>query len=181
MRIVLVRHGHPDYEKDCLTELGLKQADIAAQRLLDEGIEEIFSSPLGRAQQTAEAFSKASGIKKIVTLDFMREIRYGKSDALYESGNPWLLADELVKDGWDLNNPEWRNHPYFVDNLATADADLIAKKTDDFLTTLGYEREGKYYRCKDSRYSQKTIAIFCHGGSTSDRKYFRESCQSVQS
>ena len=43
MRIVLIRHGEPDYEKDCLTETGHKQAKIAAQRPLKEGIEEIYS------------------------------------------------------------------------------------------------------------------------------------------
>ena len=41
MRIVLVRHGDPDYEKDCLTELGHKQAAVAAERLLKEGNETV--------------------------------------------------------------------------------------------------------------------------------------------
>ena len=45
MKIVFVRHGHPDYVNDCLTELGHKQAESAALRLKDEGIEEIYSSP----------------------------------------------------------------------------------------------------------------------------------------
>ena len=45
MRIILIRHGDPNYEKDCLTELGHKQASAAAQRLLSEGIDEIYSSP----------------------------------------------------------------------------------------------------------------------------------------
>jgi probable phosphoglycerate mutase len=52
MRIILIRHGDPNYEKDCLTELGHKQAAAAAQRLLKEGIDEIYSSPQGRAMQT---------------------------------------------------------------------------------------------------------------------------------
>ena len=72
MKIILVRHGDPDYEKDCLTELGHKQAKVVAQRLLKENIDEIYSSPLGRAKQTAEIlFPKALGykvpdIKKVV-------------------------------------------------------------------------------------------------------------------
>ena len=74
MRIVLIRHGEPDYEKDCLTETGHKQAKIAAQRLLKEGIEEIYASPLGRARQTAQYFSEASGIKKIQILDHHFEV-----------------------------------------------------------------------------------------------------------
>ena len=54
MRIIIVRHGEPNYEKDCLTPLGIRQAKAAAVRLKGEGIEEIFSSPMGRARQTAQ-------------------------------------------------------------------------------------------------------------------------------
>ena len=34
MRIVFVRHGHPNYENDCLTPLGKQHAEAAAERLL---------------------------------------------------------------------------------------------------------------------------------------------------
>ena len=49
MRIIFVRHGEPNYEKDCLTPLGKLQAEAAAERLRDEGIDTVFSSPFGRA------------------------------------------------------------------------------------------------------------------------------------
>ncbi|MBO5987521.1 MAG: histidine phosphatase family protein, partial [Lachnospiraceae bacterium] len=39
MRIIIVRHGEPNYEKDCLTSLGIRQAKAVAKRLADEGIE----------------------------------------------------------------------------------------------------------------------------------------------
>ena len=42
MRIIFVRHGHPDYAHDCLTELGKKHAAAAALRLQDEGIIEYY-------------------------------------------------------------------------------------------------------------------------------------------
>ena len=41
MRIIFVRHGEPDYANDCLTEQGRIQAEACAQRLREEGIEEI--------------------------------------------------------------------------------------------------------------------------------------------
>ena len=31
MRIIFVRHGEPDYENDCLTETGRRQAAAAAE------------------------------------------------------------------------------------------------------------------------------------------------------
>ena len=167
MRIVLVRHGDPNYEKDCLTELGHKQAAVAAQRLLKEGIEEIYCSPLGRARQTAAYFSEASGIKDVKVLDFIQEIRFGTEKELYNNKwNPWLGVNDLVRKGYDLQSPDWRNYPVFKDNLATLDSDKIAIETDKWLTEQGYVREGLYYRNTNSPNSDKTLAIFCHGGAS---------------
>lgn len=167
MRIVFIRHGDPNYDLDCLTELGHKQAKIAAQRLLKEGIEEIYSSPLGRARQTAQAFSEASGIDDIKILDFMQEIRFGREGEMYEDKwNPWLVVEDLVKNGKDIQTPDWREYPVFKENLATVDTDKIAVEADKWLSTLGYEREGKYYRCTRQDDKEKTIALFCHGGSS---------------
>ena len=168
MRIILIRHGDPNYEKDCLTELGHKQAAAAAQRLLSEGIEEIYSSPQGRAFQTAEYFSKASDIKDIQVLPFIREIRFGQEGHLYDNRwNPWKIADNLIWSGQDLQSPDWREYPDFKDNFATEDADKIGIETDKWLAGLGYEREGFFYRNKRDNDRQKTIAIFCHGGASS--------------
>ena len=165
MRIILIRHGDPNYEKDCLTELGHKQAAVAAQRLLKEGIDEIYSSPLGRARQTAAHFSEASGIKDIQILDFIKEIRFGTEEDLYNNKwNPWLGVNDLVRNGYDLQSPGWREYPVFKDNLATVDADKIGEETDKWLATLGYIREGLYYRNTDAK--EKTLAIFCHGGAS---------------
>ena len=146
MKIILIRHGDPDYEKDCITELGHKQVKVAAQRLLKEEIDEVYCSPLGRARQTAQAFLDASGIGNMTILDFMQEIRFGREGALYDNKwNPWLGAAALIKDGKDLQSADWR---------------------DKWLASLGYEREGQYYRCTGKKESEKTIAIFCHGGSS---------------
>ena len=79
MRLIIVRHGEPDYKNDCLTDTGKIQADLAAERLKEEGIEEIWSSPLGRALETAEAASKVLKLP-IKTVDFMREVSWGSTD-----------------------------------------------------------------------------------------------------
>lgn len=39
MRIIFVRHGHPDYKNDCLTPLGHEQAKAAAARLQNEKVD----------------------------------------------------------------------------------------------------------------------------------------------
>ena len=167
MRIIFVRHGEPDYERDCLTERGKLQALAAAERLREEGIEEIFSSPLGRAAETAAAAAETLGLP-VRTLGFMRELHWGSIDKspLFANGHPWDIADEFARQGVDLIDPAWREHPYFSNNIVTAEADHVAEKTDKWLLSLGYERRGAYYRCirPDSR--QKTVALFSHGGSS---------------
>ena len=73
MKIIFVRHGNPDYQLDCLTELGHKQAEAAAEVLCTMGIEKIFSSTHGRALQTAEYTAKKLGFE-IHKLEFFREL-----------------------------------------------------------------------------------------------------------
>ena len=167
MRIIFVRHGEPDYEHDCLTERGQVQAEAVAERLRGEGIEEIFTSPLGRAAETAAVTAEALELP-VKTLDYMRELHWGSIDGmpLPRNGHPWDLADLLAAEGWDLTDPAWREHPYFSNNVVTAEADNVAHKTDEWLLSLGYERRGAYYRCIRPDNMQKTVALFSHGGSS---------------
>ena len=53
MRLIFVRHGEPDYVNDCLTENGILQAKATAERLKKEDIKAVYSSPNGRARETA--------------------------------------------------------------------------------------------------------------------------------
>ena len=85
MRIIFVRHGEPDYANDCLTETGKKQAEAAAKRLVREGISEIYSSPMGRAYQTAECTAKLLNLP-ITVLDYMHEISWGGAGVPMEGG-----------------------------------------------------------------------------------------------
>ena len=59
MRILLLRHGEPDYEKDSLTEKGKHEAELLSRRLEKYDIRDVYVSPLGRARETAEYTLKA--------------------------------------------------------------------------------------------------------------------------
>ena len=165
MRIILVRHGEPDYEKNCLTELGRKEARQAAERLMEDKIREIYSSPYGRAFETAKAFSDLSGISEIRTLDFMKEIRFGYGEALYDGGNPWDEVDAMADRGELINDPNWHDWPFFQGNLATSDVDRVMEETDTWMASLGYKRDGLYYRCERETDEEYTVVLFAHGGS----------------
>lgn len=62
MKLLLVRHGHPNYELDCLTSLGHLQAEAAAKRLMDKNIDLFYSSTCGRAVETAQYTAKEYGL-----------------------------------------------------------------------------------------------------------------------
>ena len=85
MRLIFVRHGEPDYINDCLTENGVVQAKSTALRLKEEPITAIYSSPMGRAKQTASFTAQDHGLD-INVLDFMHEINWGITDEKKEQG-----------------------------------------------------------------------------------------------
>src|SRR5919109_1408470 len=67
MRLIIVRHGESEWNRigryqgqlDApLSGLGLRQAEALADRLRQEPIEIIFTSPLQRAAKTAEAIAR---------------------------------------------------------------------------------------------------------------------------
>ena len=162
MRIIFVRHGEPDYEKDCLTETGKRQAAAAAIRLEREGIGEIYASPMGRASETASFTARRLGLP-VHTLDYMHEISWG-GPGIPQEGHPWTLSDWMIsREDFDFYREDWRQHPYFKGNKAVDCLEAIGGKFDGFLREQGYRHEGTRYYCDTDR--QKTVAVFSHGGS----------------
>ena len=72
MRLLFIRHGDPDYEHDCLTEKGRREAEALAEHSESLRMGEIFVSPLGRAQETASYSLKKLG-KTGTTREFLQE------------------------------------------------------------------------------------------------------------
>ena len=162
MRIIFVRHGEPDYEHDCLTERGRLQAAAAAERLAGEGISAIYSSPNGRALETAQAAARRLRLS-VRQLDYMHEISWGGPD-LPENGHPWTLSDWLIdREGHDFYAENWREHPYFKENAALRYYDWITGAFDRLLLSYGYRHEKGRFLCQSGK--DETIAVFSHGGS----------------
>ena len=133
MRIIFVRHGHPNYEKDCLTELGHRHAAAAAERLRHEGIERIYSSTCGRAFETAQHLGNLIALP-VIGCDFMREISWGSVDGpAYADGHPWTIADQMVARGEPLVDTDWRTHSDFCRNRLLDCCDKVAAGADAWL------------------------------------------------
>lgn len=167
MKIIFVRHGHPDYVNDCLTPLGHEQAEKAALRLKNEGIQEIYSSPFGRAYETALHTARHLS-KDITKLDFMREIKWGSSDGneIYRDGHPWDTSLYAISLGYSLMDEEWTRSKPFSNNVVFSEVERVAVQSDEWFETMGYRREGVNYRVIGDN-TDKTIALFSHGGSSS--------------
>jgi probable phosphoglycerate mutase len=171
MRLIFVRHGEPDYVNDCLTENGILQAKATAERLKKEDIKAVYSSPNGRARETASFTAQNHGLE-VQTLDFMHEIDWGDKrenaekleDKIPFDGHPWTLGYQLLYEHPELaGSDEWAQHHYFKDNKCIDCYEKIANEIDTFLKGYGIERKGKlYYASEDNN---DTIALFAHGGS----------------
>lgn len=53
MKLVIIRHGDPDYSIDSLTEKGWKEAEYLADRIAKLDVKQFYVSPRGRAKDTA--------------------------------------------------------------------------------------------------------------------------------
>ena len=72
MKLVIVRHGDPDYTIDSLTEKGWKEAGYLAERLEKLDVKEFYVSPLGRAKDTASCTLKKVG-RTAIEKEWLRE------------------------------------------------------------------------------------------------------------
>lgn len=154
MRLVLIRHGDPDYERDSLTEKGEREARLLAERAKNWNVDDVYVSPLGRAQKTAE-YCLNVWKKRAKVLPWAQEFIY--SDKLLWDYYPtdWTKRHECFEEN------EWVNSSSVNDNERAAYLS-VCSELDLLLSSYGYEREGRMYRVK--RHSDRTAVIFCHFG-----------------
>ena len=164
MKIVYVRHGHPDYKTDTLTPLGRLQAAAAAERLKAYGITEIYSSPKGRARETAQFAADALGLS-VEVIDPFRELSWGDRNAAPDAKRltPWVHVHKAVAKGCFATDPRWKVAEPWCHDLVVERLEAAITGLESFLERQGYRREGDVYRVTRED-THKTIAIFGHGG-----------------
>jgi probable phosphoglycerate mutase len=167
MKIYFIRHGHPDYSKDCLTTLGCKQAAAAAERLKDCEIEKIYSSTRGRAFETAQFTANVLGMD-VIPSPFMKEINWTSinKEPILEGGHPWNISDVFAAEGKSLLGRDWQEREPYCKTHVVNSYKIVVEGLDAWLLDLGYRREGEYYRVVGDN-TDRTVAMFSHGGSSS--------------
>jgi len=150
--LVLVRHGEaapnppdaPAYDPP-LSERGRWQAERLAQRLAGTRIDALYASPLRRAQETAEAVARATGLP-IETVPDLAEVRIdmARLRAAFRDRDREALVQDLARRL--LAAPRWDALPGFEPSyrfrlrVHRALSDIVA------------------------RHPAQRVVVVCHGG-----------------
>ena len=168
MLLYISRHGVPDYPTDSLTEVGQAQAKAVVNRFSKLGLDRIFSSPMGRARQTAEPTAEALGLP-IEICPFMSE-RVAGAHFYYcaeDGAHRWAFFRRgLVHGNAEVlaSQDSFCHGLYGDEELARRGYAELGAASDAFFADLGYRKEGKAnaYRVVEER--NLRVAAFCHGG-----------------
>lgn len=164
MRILIIRHGDPDYSIDSLTEKGWREAEYLADKLEKERLDAIYCSPLGRARDTAGCTLKRTG-KTAKTLGWLREFHAPIFDKNTKKlCGPWDLMPSFFTKVDDFYHPEkWADTDFMRSGLRVKqEYNRVGKGLDKVLKAHGYERHGRYYKAVQP--NRDTIVFFCHFG-----------------
>lgn len=161
MKLYIVRHAEPDYEHHTITEAGKKEAAALGKRYNASDFDEIYCSPLERAQLTCQAVVK--GKKKVNTVEWLRELNHHHA----------ILVDGEKQVCWDFKPKYIQKHPMllspnFLENKEVRQEDFekalfnVWDNLDELLAKHGYVRNGYFYDVKKG--NKDKVVLFCHFG-----------------
>lgn len=164
MKILIIRHGDPDYSIDSLTEKGWREAEYLSERLCAMDIRAFYVSPLGRAQDTLSPTLKKLG-RTAEVKPWLREFdtHIDRPDVPDEKKVCW---DWLPQD-WTVE-PKFFQYDHWMEPEVMANSDVpeqyhwVIENFDKLIADNGYVRENNYYRAVAP--SNDTICIVCHFG-----------------
>jgi broad specificity phosphatase PhoE len=166
MQLLIIRHADPDYRNNTITPAGHLEAAALADRLEREGVDRIYTSPLGRAMDTMRHTADRLG-KPHTVLEWTRE----QHPELFVdapghgSGALFQFPGEIYREKAPLPTREnWHELPAFdtVRPQMLSAVETIIRESDAFLASFGFQREGTRYRLLRS--NPERVAIFCHAG-----------------
>ncbi len=166
MKLMIIRHGDPDYDIDGLTEKGKREAELLSHRLVREKDPKFYCSVLGRARLTlAPTLARLGATAEYC--DWLREFSYeriatpdGDREHL-----AWDLLPVWMRDYPALYLPNAWKTVDFIRESGIPDAyDAVIAAFDRLLEKYGYVRDGNAYRV--TRSNHDTVVLVCHFGLT---------------
>ena len=163
MLLYIIRHGDPIYETDTLTERGWLQAEAVGKRMVNAKIDRIFTSPMGRAKDTAAPACRMLGLEYTVE-EWAQEIEDDRltpyPDGVMKSVS--FIPESTFRANGNISlsyDDAFACAAISESNMRRA-RDVIEEGGRDFLERLGYREENGVYRIL--RPSDERIALFCH-------------------
>jgi probable phosphoglycerate mutase len=164
MRILIIRHGDPDYEHDSLTQTGWKEAELLSDRISKMDIATFYVSPLGRAKDTA-SLTLAKMNRTAIEHEWLKEFppRIMRPDVTDHESIAWdWLPQDWTKVEDYFRRDLWDKTDIMKAGGVDAEYNRVIENFDKLIAHHGYVREGDYYRAENS--NRDTIAFFCHFG-----------------
>ena len=164
MKLLLIRHADPDYERDCLTEQGRLEAELLAERIAPLPVRDYYVSTMGRALATAAPTLEKSG-REAQRCDWLREfqIPVERPDRPGLSEIPWdWLPQDWLTQPILLSREHWFEHEIFARSEVPEAYKMVVSAFDEVLAGHGYRRDGLLYRVE--RPNADTLVFFTHLG-----------------
>ena len=163
MLLYLVRHGDPIYVTDTLTERGFLQAEAVGKRIAASKITEIYSSPMGRAIQTADPACRILGLEAKIE-DWAHEVEDERLTP-YPDGrlkSVTTLQNTILRENGNIDLTFENSLECTGLNQANMKPAIerIVNGGREFLMKLGYKEENGIYRIL--KQNDGRVALFCH-------------------
>ena len=164
MKLLIIRHGDPDYSIDSLTPKGWVEAECLSEKLVNMKLDAIYTSTLGRAKDTASKTLEKLGRKADGVYEWLKEfpptiIKPGSENA--GCCWDWLPEDWTQTDDF-YDKDKWCDTPIMSSAGVREEYERVTREFDNLLAKHGYVREGRYYRAE--RPNMDTVVLFCHFG-----------------
>ena len=162
MKILIIRHGDPDYSIDSLTEQGKIEAELLSQKLCKLDIKEFYVSPLGRARDTA-AYTLKKMNRTATVCEWLKEFppTINKPDIKHSVAWDWLPQDWTTVEDF-YSRTEWGKNPVMAEGNVFTEYQRVTTEFDKLLAKHGYVRSDRVYKAVNA--NEDTIAFFCHFG-----------------
>ena len=167
MRLLLIRHGDPDYVHDSLTEKGRREAGLLAEQAPSMDLGDVYVSTMGRAQETASYSLKAAGKTAAARsvdwiMEFITDLNLNEHPEFVEAYG----ADTPKMEYYGGKAGLYGRHKSDLASAAHLEecSDYVFSHFDSMLAEHGYRRDGLIYRVEKA--NTNTVTCFCHLGLT---------------
>lgn len=165
MKILIIRHGDPDYTIDHLTPKGHREAKLLAERIAPLPVRDYYVSTMGRAKATAAYTLELAG-RDATYCDWMREFQ--GVCIRPDTGTQQICWDWLPQD-WTadprfFDKDHWWEPEAFASSNVKEQYDYVVNSLDELLARYGYEYSGEGIIYNAVEHNNDTIVLFCHFG-----------------